>query len=64
MLLLPELLVPIEKRPREDEAGSAAATSLAKTPSLDVECQLETQRYLRDVRTQHARLKKSLAELR
>jgi hypothetical protein len=49
------------KRPREEVV--VAATS-RKKPHLDVECQLETQKYLRDVRTQHAQLKKSLASLR
>ena len=49
------------KRPRDD---AVVVTSRAKKPNLDVECQMETQRYLRDVRTQHAQLKKSLASLR
>ncbi len=48
------------KRPREEEAQKRAA----KKPNLDLECQLETQKYLRDVRTQHAQLKKSMGSLR
>ena len=48
------------KRPREEEAQKRAA----KKPNLDLECRLETQKYLRDVRTQHAQLKKSIGSLR
>jgi hypothetical protein len=48
------------KRPREEEAPKRAA----KKPNLDLECRLETQKYLRDVRTQHAQLKKSIGSLR
>jgi hypothetical protein len=52
------------KRAREEEATAVGPKKAAKKPNLDVECQLETQKYLRDVRTQHAQLKKAMSSLR